>query len=60
MLPINKAKLKKIISEKKLVAPFLLISVFGKLTEKQLCTYSVEVTQKERLLREGDLQIGFL
>jgi hypothetical protein len=60
MLPINKAKLKKIITNFRLQSPYLAISMYGISTESQKCTYSIEVTQRERILREGDLQIGFL
>jgi hypothetical protein len=60
MVPISKAKMEKIILDKQLRSPYLLISVYGELESSQNCTYSIEVTQKERILREGDQQIGFL
>jgi hypothetical protein len=48
------------ITSSKINIPFLTVSIFGNPTEMQLCLYSIEVTQKERILREGDLHIGFL
>jgi hypothetical protein len=41
MLPINKDKILKIIAEKQLRSPYLLISIYGELGESQHCTYSI-------------------